>query len=94
MRWFRPLGPVFAPVSVMGWVVTLAAVAFCVNTFLAIDHRSHSVSDTLYGLYPFWAPTFLAWAWIAERTARAPAFATAPTTGGGGGPRAEAGGAG
>ena len=70
MRWFRPLGPLFLPVSVMGWVVTLAAVAFCVNTFIAIDHHSHSVSDTLYGIFPFWAPTFLGWAWIAERTGR------------------------
>ena len=56
MRWFRPLGPVFAPVSVMGWVVTLAAVAFCVNTFIAIDHRSHSVSDTPLRPLPLLGP--------------------------------------
>ena len=71
MTWFRPFGLVFLPVSVMGWVVTLAAAAFCVNTFIAIDAYSHSVSDTLYGLFPFWAPTFLGWAFIAERTSRA-----------------------
>ena len=70
MRWFRPLGLVFLPVSLAGWAVTLLAVAFCVNTFVAIDARSHSVSDTLYGLFPFWAPTFLGWAYVAGRTSR------------------------
>jgi hypothetical protein len=71
MRWFRPLGPVFLPVSVMGWVVTLLALGFCANTFLAIDARSHSVSDTFYGVFPFWAPSFLIWAYVAGRTSRA-----------------------
>lgn len=68
MRWFRPLGPFFIPVSIAGGVITLAAVAFCVQVFWAIDRHSHSVSDTLYGIYPFWLPTLLALAWIADRT--------------------------
>ena len=71
MTWFKSFGLVFLPVSVMGWVVTLAAVAFCVNTFIAIDAHAHSVSDLLYSLFPFWAPTFLGWAFIAGRTSRA-----------------------
>jgi len=68
MRWFRPLGPFFLPVSIAGVVITLAAVAFCIQVFWAIDRHSHSVSDTLYGIYPFWLPTLLALAWIADRT--------------------------
>jgi hypothetical protein len=68
MRWFRPLGPFFVPVSIAGVVITLAAVAFCVQVFWAIDRHSHSVTDTLYGIYPFWLPTLLALAWIADRT--------------------------
>ena len=67
-RWVRPLGPFFIPVSIAGGVITLAAVAFCVQVFWAIDRHSHSVSDTLYGIYPFWLPTLLALAWIADRT--------------------------
>lgn len=69
-RWFRPVGPLFAPVSVAGWIISAAALAFCVNVFLAVDRHSHSVSDTLYGVFPFWVPTFLLWAWIAGRTSR------------------------
>jgi hypothetical protein len=68
MRWFKPLGIVFVPVSGMGWAVSLLALAFCTQVFLAVDHLSHSVSDTLYGVFPFWAPTLLGLAWIADRT--------------------------
>ena len=72
MRWFRPMGLLFVPVSVAGWVVTLLAIAFCVHIFLVVDRHSHSVSDTLYNIFPFWAPTFLALAWIADRTGGRP----------------------
>jgi peptidoglycan/LPS O-acetylase OafA/YrhL len=68
MRWFKPLGIIFVPVSGMGWAVSLLALAFCAQVFLAVDHHSHSVSDTLYGVFPFWAPTLLGLAWIADRT--------------------------
>jgi hypothetical protein len=68
MRWFKPLGIIFMPVSAVGWTVSLLAVAFCAQVFLVVDHHSHSVSDTLYGVFPFWAPTLLALAWIADRT--------------------------
>lgn len=67
MRCFRPFGILFLPVSLAGWVITALPVAFCVQVFLAIDRRSHSVSDTLYGIFPFWVPTFLLWAWLAGR---------------------------
>ena len=68
MHWFKPIGPLFVPISVGGWLITLAAFAFCAQVFWAIDRHSHSVSDTLYGIYPFWLPTLLALAWIADRT--------------------------
>jgi hypothetical protein len=68
MRWFKPLGIVFVPVSGMGWAVSLLALAFCTQVFFAVDHQSNSVSDTLYGVFPFWAPTLLGLAWIADRT--------------------------
>lgn len=68
MQWFRPFGFVFRPVSLTGWLVTLAALVFCIHIFLFVDARSHSGSDTLYGTFPYWAPTFLLWIWIANRT--------------------------
>jgi hypothetical protein len=72
MRWFRPWGVVFLPTTFAGWLVTLLPAAFCVQVFLAVDRRSHSVSDTLYGIFPFWVPTFLLWVWVASKTSRHP----------------------
>jgi hypothetical protein len=67
-RWFKPLGMVHIPVSVPGAIVTCLAALFCVQVFVAVDRRSHSVSDTLYGIYPFFACTFLLWDWVARKT--------------------------
>lgn len=68
MNWFRPMGLLFRPASIGGWLISLAALAFCVQLFIAVDAHSHSVSDTLYGIFPFWVPTLLALSWIADRT--------------------------
>jgi hypothetical protein len=66
--WFKRFGWFHLPISVAGTVVSLVAVAFCINVFLAIDRQSHSVSDTLYGVFPFFACTFLLYDWIARST--------------------------
>jgi hypothetical protein len=68
MRWFRPAGILFVPVSLIGWLATVLVVTFCAQVFWFVDSRSHSVSDTLYGIFPFWAPVLLALAWLADRT--------------------------
>lgn len=69
-RWFRSLGWFYVPVSWSGYVITLLALAFCIQTFLAVDRQSHSVSDTLYGVFPYAVPTFLLLNWVASKTSR------------------------
>jgi hypothetical protein len=66
--WFKRVGWLYLPVSAPGALITLAALAFCVQVFLAIDRHSHSASDTLYGVFPFFACAFLLFDWIAGRT--------------------------
>jgi hypothetical protein len=66
--WFKRIGWLYLPVSLPGAVVALAALAFCVRVFLAMDRHSHSASDTLYGVFPFFACAFLLYDWIAGRT--------------------------
>jgi hypothetical protein len=68
--WFKRFGWFYFPISLQGAVVLLAAAGFCANVFLAIDRHSHSVSDTLYGVFPFFACTFLLVDWIARSTSR------------------------
>ena len=72
MRWFKPAGILFMPASAAGWLISALAIAFCAQVFWFVDFRSHSVSDTLYGVFPFWLPTLLALAWIADRTGGRP----------------------
>jgi hypothetical protein len=69
--WFKRLGWFYFPISLPGMVITLGALAFCAQVFLAIDRKSHSVSDTLYGVFPFWTGSFLLFDWLAGRTSRA-----------------------
>jgi hypothetical protein len=71
-NWFADFGLLHRPRTWQGWLVTLAALAFCVQVFLAVDRRSHSVSDTLYGIFPYVVPVFLLVEWLASRTTARP----------------------
>ena len=68
--WFVPLGWLHRPVTLAGWLVTSAALAYMLQVYLAIDSRAHSVSDLLYAVYPHWGVTVLGWDWIARRAGR------------------------
>jgi hypothetical protein len=65
--WFKRWGWFHFPVSWPGMFITLVALGFCVQVFIAIDRHSHSVSDTLYGAFPFFACAFLLFDWVAGR---------------------------
>jgi len=47
LNWFTRKGIIYRPASVIGWALLTVAVAYAVYTFIDIDNRSHSVSDTL-----------------------------------------------
>ena len=66
--WFKRWGWFYRPVAVQGFLIIAAALMFCANVFWAVDRKAHSVSDTLYGVYPFFVATFLLVDWIARRT--------------------------
>jgi len=68
IQWFKRLGWFYVPVSLPGMIVTLGTLAFCAQVFLAVDRKSHSASDTLHGIFPFFACAFLLFDWIAART--------------------------
>jgi len=69
--WFRSWGWLYLPVSVPGFGATLLPAVFAWKVFAAVDRHSHSASDTLYGVFPYWAPAFLLWLWVAAKTSRA-----------------------
>lgn len=47
ISWFKRIGILFIPRTIMGWIILMAALAYAVFVFIDIDSRSHSVSDTL-----------------------------------------------
>jgi len=47
LQWFKRIGIIFFPVTIIGWIILLMALSYAVYTFIDIDSRSHSVSDTL-----------------------------------------------
>ncbi|MBI5406016.1 hypothetical protein HY972_03225 [Candidatus Kaiserbacteria bacterium] len=67
-NWFKKMGWIYQPVSWQGALVTFLLILFLVQVFIAIDRNSHSVSDTLYGIFPYWIPAILVWLWIGSKT--------------------------
>jgi len=68
--WFRRWGWLYRPVAVPGWLVVVLAAIFCVNVFLVVDRHSHSASDTLYGIFPYFVSTLVVVGWIASHTSK------------------------
>ena len=66
--WFREWGWVYYPITWQGIMLVVLIVAFCIQVFLAVDGHSHSVSDTLYGIFPYVVPSLLVLNWIASKT--------------------------
>jgi hypothetical protein len=69
-QWFTRWGWIYRPVSWQGAGALLMALAFCLNVFWAIDQHSHSVSDTLYNVFPYFTCCFLLLNWLAANTSR------------------------
>ncbi len=69
-EWFKRWGWLYVPRSWPGAVITLLGLAFCFQVFIAIDRHSHSASDTLYGVFPYYACCFLLLNWLASQTSR------------------------
>ena len=68
LNWFKKSGWFYLPVSFMGWTISFLALAFCLNIFWAIDRNSHSVSDTLYGIFPYFVSVMFLVNWLADNT--------------------------
>lgn len=66
--WFKKWGWIYKPISIFGWVITIAAILLCIQVFIVVDARSHSVSDTFYGVFPYIIGYLVIAGWIASNT--------------------------
>jgi hypothetical protein len=53
-------------VTWQGYIIVAVTLVFCVQVFLAVDRQSDSVSDTLYGIFPYVVPALILLHWIAS----------------------------
>lgn len=67
-KWFKKAGWAYMPVSAMGVVITILAIAFMVPVIIAVDRNSHSVTDELYDIFVYATCTAFWWKWVAEKT--------------------------
>ncbi len=68
LRWFRRTTYWYIPCHICGWIIVLLAISFCATVVIAADRHAHSISDMLYGIYPYIVCTILVIDRIAERT--------------------------
>ena len=47
LNWFTRKGLIYWPVSIVGWIILIIALACAIYGFIDADSHSHSVSDTL-----------------------------------------------
>lgn len=66
--WFKRRRWFYVPITIPGGVLSVLAILFWIQVFVAVDRHSRSVSDTLFGVFPFVACSFLLLDWIAGRT--------------------------
>jgi len=64
-NWVKKVGWIYIPTTAVGTVITILTIAFCVTVFVDIDRNSHSVLDTLYGIFPYFISAFTILFWIA-----------------------------
>ena len=68
--WFKEWKWIYLPVSFLGWILLFLTLFFCAQVFVVVDRHSHSVSDTIYGIFPYVVPAFGILGWIALKTSK------------------------
>lgn len=66
-KWFVKRRGSYYPCSWQGWASYVPFVIYLVTVFIAVDRHAHSVSDTLFGLFPQWVAAAVVMTWVASR---------------------------
>lgn len=67
MKTFLKRKYIHVPASFFGYLIWIAAIIFLITVVVAVDKESHSVSDTVYGIFPYVVSTFLLVEWFASK---------------------------
>jgi hypothetical protein len=66
--WFKKIGWFFVPVSIVGFIIVLMLGVLLATVVVAADRHAHSVSDELYGIFPYAVCCFYLINWIGKNT--------------------------
>ena len=66
--WFKKMGIIYIPTSLIGIVMYLMTIIFCTTVVLAANRHAHSMSDFLYSIFPYFVSSFTILFWIAGNT--------------------------
>ena len=69
-QWFRKTVWSYRPVSVEGWLVCVLAIVFCASVLISVNRSTHSMSDLLYGIFPYFVSMFTVVGWVASHTSK------------------------
>jgi len=58
----------YYPSTILGAIIVIFFLALIIQIFLFVDSKSHSVSDTFYGVFPYIISYLVVYYWIASRT--------------------------
>lgn len=70
LPWFKRSGIFYLPQSVVGWLILIVGIVYMIYSFIDIDSRSHSVSDTLMNFVFRFVIVFAVYTLIAYVTSR------------------------
>jgi hypothetical protein len=68
--WFKKWGWIYRPISPFGWIISILAIALCLQVFIAVDMRVNSISDLFYGVLPYFVSYLVIAGWIASNTTK------------------------
>jgi hypothetical protein len=69
-HWFKKYGWIYRPTYIIGWILCLLVLTFIIWVFVVVDRNSHSVSDTLIGVFPWVWIALATLNWIASKTSK------------------------
>lgn len=67
-RWFLKIGWFHLPLTLMGWLITLFAIAISIIMVVVLGHKSTSTMDAVISVFPYVISIFAVRYWIASNT--------------------------
>ncbi len=69
-KWFKEKGWFYIPRKWQGYVTVVLVFAYCASVVTTVDRQAHSISDFLYGIFPYVVPALGIYLWVGSKTSK------------------------